>query len=163
MSWVAIAIGGSALLGAGASIYGANKQSQANSSANDANVAAQNKQNDSAWQNWLMSKGLASNTPLTAGTMPTASQGYAVNTRLPLWATMPVQTTSRWTKGGTQNANAIPSSTMGGYAGTSSGMQSVSSMPTGSTYSGSPSVNIAQRSPVIPYQYPFIPQQSQFG
>lgn len=88
MAWVAV---GSAVLGAGTSIYGANQQKKANQSAQNQNAALQREQNDAAWSNWLMTRGVAPTTPVSAGVMPTAGNSTAVNTRLPYWATVNVQ------------------------------------------------------------------------
>lgn len=75
-----------AVAGIGASLYGANKQSQDTKSAQDQNAALTQQQNNSAWTSWLLSKGVQPTTPVAAGTMPTAGNSTAVNTRLPLWA-----------------------------------------------------------------------------
>ena len=85
-TWAAIAVGGAALIGAGASIYGANKQAKSNQAAQEQNAEAQDKQNAAAWANWLMTRGVAPTSPTAAGQMP--SSYSAVNTRLPLWATI---------------------------------------------------------------------------
>lgn len=77
---------GAALAGTAATLYGQNKQAKANQAAQNANIAAQDKQNNQAWSNWLMTRGIAPNTTLEAGTMPTAANSTAVNSRLPLWA-----------------------------------------------------------------------------
>jgi hypothetical protein len=84
-TWVAVAIGGSAVLGAGVSMYGANKQSKAMQDAQNKNAELQTQQNNSAWQGYLMSRGLD---PMgaTSGNIP--SGGRALNTKLPLWATV---------------------------------------------------------------------------
>jgi hypothetical protein len=75
-------------IGAGATMYGANKQAKANQAAQNQNAAQQDKQNRAAWGNWLMTRGLAPTTPVEAGVMPTAGNYKAVNTRMPLWATV---------------------------------------------------------------------------
>jgi hypothetical protein len=79
-TWVAVAIGGSAVLGAGVSMYGANKQSKAMQDAQNKNAELQTQQNNSAWQGYLMSRGLD---PMgaTSGNIP--SGGRALNTKLP--------------------------------------------------------------------------------
>ncbi len=87
-TWVAIAVGGGAVLGAGVSLIGMNKQGQANSAANQANQSAQNQQNQSAWSSYLMTRGIAPTGPVTPGVIPAAGNFQAVNTRLPLWATV---------------------------------------------------------------------------
>lgn len=88
MSWVAAAVVGSSLISAGVSAYGANKQSKDNAHAQDVNSALQQQQNDAAWTNWLLTRGIASTSgaPIPSGTFPAAGTTRAVNTRLPLWA-----------------------------------------------------------------------------
>jgi hypothetical protein len=67
----AVAIG-AAVLGAGASVYGANKQSKAIKSANAANQQAVQNTNDANYRLWLESRGVG-------------PSGQAVNTKLPRW------------------------------------------------------------------------------
>jgi hypothetical protein len=88
MSWVAAAVVGSSLIGAGVSMYGANKQSQDNAHAQDVNAQQQGQQNNAAWTNWLMTRGVAPNPggSFTSGQLPGPGESRAVNTRLPLWA-----------------------------------------------------------------------------
>ena len=85
MMWVGI---GTAVVGAGASIYGANKQSQAIKDANNANATATDKQNNAAWVAWLMSRGIQPTGETTYGQIPTSGNYVATNTKLPVWATM---------------------------------------------------------------------------
>lgn len=85
MPWLAAA---SLIAGAGASIYGANKQSKDNAKAADENARLQQQQNDQAWANWLMTRGVAPTSAVAAGVMPTAGNYRAVNTRLPIWASV---------------------------------------------------------------------------
>ena len=100
MAWIAI---GTAVVGAGTSLYGANQQQKANKAAQDQNIAQQDKQNAAAWTNWLMTRGVAPTSPVTAGQMP--SSYTAVNTRLPLWASINQPTgPSRWQKVGANYA-----------------------------------------------------------
>lgn len=97
MMWVGI---GSAVLGAGTSLYGAKKQANATQYASAQNAALQDKQNQAAWANYLMQRGLNPNGAVT-GQLPTNPQ--AINTRLPLWATANFAApgaTSRWVKKG---------------------------------------------------------------
>ena len=111
-TWVAVAVGGSAVLGAGASLYGANKQSKAISSANDANLRAQAEQNKNAWANYLMTRGLNPAGAQT-GTIPTNPQ--AINARLPLWANASFARpggATRWVKRGTAGVASAPSSNL---------------------------------------------------
>jgi len=86
MTWVAAAIGGSALLGAGASIYGANKQAKAIASANAANQASEAEAARQNWVNYLMQRGVMPSSSTQTGEVPTNLQ--VVNTKLPIWATM---------------------------------------------------------------------------
>ena len=83
LTGVQMAILGAGALGAGATVYGANKQSKSVSAANDANLKAQAEQNKNAWANYLMTRGLNPAGAQT-GTIPTNPQ--AINARLPLWA-----------------------------------------------------------------------------
>lgn len=98
MPWIPIA---ATALGIGASLYGANKQSKDNASAQAQNAALQKEQNNAQWANWLMSRGIAPTTPVDAGVMPTEGNFRAVNTRLPIWATMtrPTATTNQGAPG----------------------------------------------------------------
>lgn len=91
-SWVAAAVVGSGLIGAGTALYGANKQSQDNRAAQDQNARLQQDQNNAQWTNWLMTRGVAPTSPVTAGVMPTAGNYTATNTRLPLWANINLPT-----------------------------------------------------------------------
>lgn len=107
MSWVAVAVAGSAVIGAGASAYGANKQSKDNAHAQDQNLSAQASQNNAAWANWLMSRGIAPTTPVDAGVMPGSGAYQSVNTRLPLWANVNVSAPSA-TGGWLRRKDAAP-------------------------------------------------------
>lgn len=60
--------------GVGASIYGADKTSKATKDAAKANMAATEAANERNYQMWLQSRGVGTN-------------GRAVNTKLPQWAT----------------------------------------------------------------------------
>lgn len=95
-TWVAVAIGGSAIVGAGVGLYGANKQSQAVADTNKQNAELQTQQNNSAWQAYLMSRGLNPQGS-AAGVIPTNPQ--PINARLPLWANVNVTTGPKtWTR-----------------------------------------------------------------
>lgn len=83
MAWVAV---GTAVLGAGTTLYGINAQKKANQATAETNAETQDKQNRAAWSNWLMTKGIAPTTSVEAGVMPTAGKYTAVNTKLPFWA-----------------------------------------------------------------------------
>jgi hypothetical protein len=89
--WIGL---GAIAVGTAGTLYSTNAQKKANQSAQNANQAQQDKQNDFSWNAWLMSKGVQPNAPLTAGTMPTPGGYSAVNTKLPLWATMKMPSTS---------------------------------------------------------------------
>ncbi len=67
----------------GASLYGANKASKDNKAAQAANAELQTQQNNSAWQSYLMSRGVNPQ-GAAAGVIPA---GPPINARLPLWAT----------------------------------------------------------------------------
>ena len=82
-TWAAIGVG---VVGAGVSLYGANKQSQAQKDANAANQASVGKADQSAWVNYLLQRGLAVDPNTPTGSIP--SNARAVNQRLPLWANM---------------------------------------------------------------------------
>ncbi len=81
MSAIALGVG---LAGAAASVYGANKQKKSVDAANTANAGLQAEQNQSAWNAYLLSRGI-NPTGAVTGQIPQNAQ--AVNTRLPLWAT----------------------------------------------------------------------------
>lgn len=81
MMWVGI---GSAVLGAGTSLYGANKQAKSVAEANATNDARLAEQNQSAWNAYLLSRGV---NPAGAATGSLPSNPQPVNSKLPLWAT----------------------------------------------------------------------------
>lgn len=84
MMWVAI---GTTAAGIGTNLYGANKQAKTQARTDDQNRAAIEKADQSAWNNYLLQRGLyGGNAP--TGTIPGMQPGAAVNARLPLWATM---------------------------------------------------------------------------
>lgn len=87
-TWVAVAVVAGGVIGAGATIYGANKQSDASAAANQSNQDNVSQANNESWTNYLMSRGLNPGGTVPYGTIPTGSQ--AVNTKLPLWATLAV-------------------------------------------------------------------------
>ncbi|MFH1742155.1 MAG: hypothetical protein ABIH23_24390 [bacterium] len=92
-------------LGIGSSLYGANKQEKAQSASDAANRAAVAEQDRNSWVNYLMQRGLYQPNAAT-GTIPGATPGAPMNTRLPLWASgnfaSPTGGT-RWVKRGTVN------------------------------------------------------------
>ena len=82
--WIAGAVVGTGLIGAGASIYGANKTSKAIDKQTAANSAAQAEANKVGWTNYLLTRGIQPVGDVTTGEMPNSYK--AVNTRLPVWA-----------------------------------------------------------------------------
>ncbi len=72
------------IIGAGAAIYGANKQSKTAKETNAANREAVGQADQSAWVSYLLSRGLDAGPNTAVGEIPTNAR--AVNTRLPLWA-----------------------------------------------------------------------------
>jgi hypothetical protein len=89
MMWVGI---GTAVLGAGTSIYGANKQKQAQQDANNANQASIADADQSAWNAYLMQRGLNAGGTAPFGVIPQNAQ--AVNQKLPLWANVRMSPTA---------------------------------------------------------------------
>lgn len=99
MAWIAV---GTAVVGGIASVAGENAQAGAISDAADKNAAAQRDQNNAAWSNYLMTRGIAPTGQVTAGVLPTAGSYNAVNSRLPLWANVTSSNgPQRWVKKGT--------------------------------------------------------------
>lgn len=86
MAWVNVVIGGSTLIGAGLSAYGANKQSQATRDANNANIAAEQESERQNWLRYLMTRGITPDPTTRNGEIPGAVPGGSINTKLPLWA-----------------------------------------------------------------------------
>jgi hypothetical protein len=80
-TWGGIA---AAVVGGGLSLYGANKQKQAQEDANKANQASIGQADVSAWQGYLASRGVNPSGVSQFGQIPTNIQ--AINTKLPLWA-----------------------------------------------------------------------------
>lgn len=83
LAWTAA---GTAILGAGTALYGANRQSKDQAKANAENKLAVEQADLRAWQNYLMQRGLNPQGVTQFGQIPT--NAAAVNTRLPLWATV---------------------------------------------------------------------------
>jgi hypothetical protein len=79
-------------LGAGASLYGANKQSKNQKATDASNRAAIQESDLNSWRGYLMQRGLNPSGVTTFGQIPTNAQ--AVNTRLPLYATVSRPATS---------------------------------------------------------------------
>lgn len=112
MAYVAI---GTAVLGAATSAYGANKQAKATQSAANQNATLQGDQNQQAWANYLMTRGLSPNGAPT-GTIPTNAP--AINTKLPLWANANFATgPSGWRKKGSMPAAGTLSRAPMNYGG----------------------------------------------
>lgn len=90
MAAATAAVIAAAAIGAGATAYGANKQSKAAKAAaaetnatNQAMTAETNKLN---WSNYLMSRGIQPLGEVTPGVVPADGQYKSVNAKLPLWA-----------------------------------------------------------------------------
>lgn len=73
---------------------GISEQKKANAAAQAANKETQDSQNTLAWNNYLMARGIQPNSPAAPGVVPGPGGYSAVNTRLPLWATMKMPATS---------------------------------------------------------------------
>lgn len=99
MGWIAA---GSAVLGVVGNLVGSSQQASAISDAADKNAAAQRDQNNAAWANYLMTRGIAPTGQVTAGVLPAAGSYNAVNSRLPLWANVTSSNgPQRWVRKGT--------------------------------------------------------------
>lgn len=85
-TWGAVAVG---VIGAGTSLYGANKQAKSQAATNAANQASVEKADQAAWVNYLLQRGLAVDPNTPTGSVPTT--GRAVNTKLPLWMDLSIQ------------------------------------------------------------------------
>jgi hypothetical protein len=92
MAFPLIAMLAASAIGAGATAYGANKQSKDNAAAQDENRKATDENNRLAWVNYLMSRGINPTGVTAAGQLP--SSGSPINSRLPLWAIVTRPTTS---------------------------------------------------------------------
>lgn len=75
-----------AAVGVGTTLYGANAQKKAQAGANAQNAANTKTENLSAWQSYLISRGVDPSSVTEAGQLPQAG-AKAINTRMPLWAT----------------------------------------------------------------------------
>ena len=118
---LAIGLGAAALIGGGTTLIGANEQSKATAAANTANQDEQAGINQTAWDNYLLARGLNTGAnPAPTGTVPT-SGATAANTKLPLWANVNVSgTPTQWTKTGTAPAPNNPTLTLAGAIGSPS-------------------------------------------
>lgn len=102
---------GSGILGAGATVYGAVTQQKASNAANAANQANVTQANNESWTNYLMSRGINPGGVVPYGTIP--ANAPAINTKLPLWATVSAPTGIGTGPAGSGGA-ALPASA--GYA-----------------------------------------------
>lgn len=84
------AVIGAAVIGAGATAYGSNKQAKAGKQAanetNAANAAMAAETNRLNWSNYLMSRGIQATGEVTPGVVPGRGEYQSVNAKLPLWA-----------------------------------------------------------------------------
>lgn len=101
MAWVK---GATAVAGIGASLYGANKQSQDTRAANEANIAAQKESERQNWLRYLLTRGVQADPSTASGAVPTSYR--AVNTKLPLWAN--VVTPQSAAPGAAPQAGGVP-------------------------------------------------------
>lgn len=106
-TWAAVVSVGSTVVGAGVSMYGANKQAKANAAAQNANIAAQKEAERQNWLRYLMTRGINPDPNTPTGTIPGAAPGAPVNTRLPLWMRVvtPPQENLRQASAATRAAN----------------------------------------------------------
>lgn len=103
--WVDIAV---AVIGAGASVYGAESQSKSSAATNEANKSAVQQANDQSWTDYLLERGVSTGSVVPAGSLPTAATGATpVNTKLPLWATVNVPTRMSGAGGSSSLAQAL--------------------------------------------------------
>jgi hypothetical protein len=75
--------------GLGLAVKGQSDQKKANAAALAQNQSSQDTQNQVGWSNYLMTRGIAPTGPVTPGQLPGPGQFKAVNSRLPLWMTLP--------------------------------------------------------------------------
>ena len=101
-----------AAAGVGTEIYGASQQGSASNAANAANQANVTQANNESWTNYLMARGLNPGGTVPFGTIPT--NAAAVNTKLPLWATVNVPTQFAGPGGSSGGGSGSPSTGMGG-------------------------------------------------
>ena len=125
MSWMAVAVGGSALLGAGTTLYGANKQSKAIDSANAANLAATEATNKQNYEMWLRSRGVGAN-------------GQPVNYVMPEWLTVNTTAPRRLMKKG---ETAVPVQAGAPFPTVTQYSVGTAGMPTTSVPMNTPSIS----------------------
>lgn len=93
--------------GIGASLYGANAQAKAQSGADNANRAAAAEADRTAWQRYLLQRGLYAGPNVANGQIPAGAQ--SVNSRLPLWANAKFTTSApTWRRKAQAAPPAIP-------------------------------------------------------
>lgn len=89
-----------AVAGVASSVYGMSQQGKAQDAANAANQASVAQSNQSAWNNYLLQRGLNTGGSAATGSIPTNSA--VVNAKLPLWANVTSSNgPARWVKAGT--------------------------------------------------------------
>jgi hypothetical protein len=105
---IVAAVVASAVVGAGASVYGSDKQSADSKAAAAANQQGVTAANDESWTSYLASRGVQ-----TAGNVPYGEYpgGAAINTKLPLWATVNVPATETGPGGSSSLAAAFSNPT----------------------------------------------------
>lgn len=84
--WGALVIGGAGLA---LTAKGQMDQKKANKKANRLNTQNQDETNRISWSNYLMTRGIAPTGNVTPGQLPQPGQFKAVNSKLPLWMTLP--------------------------------------------------------------------------
>ena len=89
-TWAAIVVG---VVGVGAGLYGANKQSKDSAGARDMNLGAQQESERQNWMRYLMTRGITPSEQTQTGVVPGHAPGGAINTKLPLWARVVVPNT----------------------------------------------------------------------
>lgn len=96
------AVIGSAVVGAGASVYGSSQNSKAIADAQKQNQASTAATNLSAWQNYLLTRGINPSQVTQTGEVPVSTSTGNLNTKLPLWANVGSNfgTTKKFVKAG---------------------------------------------------------------
>lgn len=145
---------GAAVLGAGTAIYATNKQTDASQAANTQNAQNVSQANDQSWTNYLLSRGISTGSVVPAGTLP--SGGSAVNTKLPLWATVNVPQSMAGPGGSSALGGAISGT---GYSPIPRGVSPGGASPVGANPGSAPGATAQSRQitgPQGPYQYSTI-------
>lgn len=132
MSGATGVLAGAAIAGLGVSAVGISQQNKANNAANATNQEAIAKADQSAWNSYLMGRGIYGGNA-APGVIPTNAQ--AVNSKLPLWANVTRTPagggTARWVKKGT-----IPTPATSTLATTMPGQQTQPATTTGAYFGG---------------------------